>query len=111
MYVPTGSRARLTRVPVTHFALNQGFTIPNWSRFFEGAARARFIYTRLRVYMVFTPADRSRYDVSETLSERSGVSRRGPMLIFQRAANSRLLVNMNPNGEWARDLIFDELGE
>ncbi|KZV61617.1 hypothetical protein PENSPDRAFT_693259 [Peniophora sp. CONT] len=111
LYVPTDANARLTRVPVTHFALNRGMTIPKWSRFFEGAARARFIHTHNRTYMVVTPADRSRYPVSQTLYEKAGVTRRGPILIFQRAANSRLLVNMNPSGEWARDFIFDKLSD
>lgn len=85
--------------------------MPNWSRFIAGAVSTRGIRTKHATYVVYTPADLTGYPVSETLFEESDLLRRGPMVVFQQARRSHLLVNMNPSHFRARRLIFEKLAE
>ncbi|KZV64808.1 hypothetical protein PENSPDRAFT_668831 [Peniophora sp. CONT] len=110
LYIPTDGDARVTRVPVTHFSVNQGLTVPKWTRFMDGAVTTRTIHTENNTYLVFTPTNISGYDISEALYEETGIRRRGPILVFQRSKRNRLLVGLRPYDDEAKQEIYEKLG-
>lgn len=111
LYIPATGRARFTRVPVTHVAINGGLSVPAWGRFFEGSARTWEIVEWEGVnYIVVTPDDRSVFPINRALLDAIGWRRRGPMLVFRRGMRSQMLVNMRTDS-MAKDDTFDALRE